>query len=251
MAFFHIIIPAAGSGSRMAGEIPKQYMLLYDKPLISHCIELFFLHPRIASIHVALSVNDTFWDSRKPEPASKLKLHYTGGDTRAQTVLNTLQSMDVADDDWILVHDAARPGLTQHLLDTLINTLENDPVGGLLALPVADTLKFAGEQNADCQYSVLKTIPRAHLWLAQTPQMFRYGLLKHALETAANGIKGHATSSHVANVVLATDEAEAVEALGLQPKLVLGELRNLKVTYPQDLITLETIFDYFQNRGQA
>jgi 2-C-methyl-D-erythritol 4-phosphate cytidylyltransferase len=241
MAFFHIIIPAAGSGSRMAGEIPKQYMLLYGKPLISHCIETFFIHPRIASIHVALSVNDTFWDGLTPEPASKLKLHYTGGETRAQTVLNTLQSIDVAEDDWILVHDAARPGLTQHLLDTLINTLENDPVGGLLAMPVADTLKFAGEHN-----EVLKTIPRAHLWQAQTPQMFRYGILKHALEANI-----HAASSPAANVVLATDEAEAIEAQGLQPKLVLGELRNLKVTYPKDLVTLETIFDYFKNRGQA
>jgi 2-C-methyl-D-erythritol 4-phosphate cytidylyltransferase len=241
MAFFHIIIPAAGSGSRMAGEIPKQYMLLYGKPLISHCIETFFIHPRIASIHVALSVNDTFWDGLTPEPASKLKLHYTGGETRAQTVLNTLQSIDVAEDDWILVHDAARPGLTQHLLDTLINTLENDPVGGLLAMPVADTLKFAGEHN-----EVLKTIPRAHLWQAQTPQMFRYGMLKHALEANI-----HAAPSPAANVVLATDEAEAIEALGLQPKLVLGELRNLKVTYPKDLVTLETIFDYFKNRGQA
>lgn len=233
MAFFHIIIPAAGSGSRMASDISKQYMLLCGKPLISHCIETFFNHPRIASIHVALSAGDTFWNGLSPEPASKLKLHFTGGDTRAQTVLNTLLMIDVAQEDWILVHDAARPGLTHHLLDTLINTLENDPVGGLLAMPVADTLKFAGEQN-----EVLKTISRAHLWQAQTPQMFRYGVLKNALQASI-----HEASSAAINSQIVTDEAQAIEALGLKPKLVQGELRNLKVTYPQDLVFLESIFD--------
>ena len=227
MAFFHIIIPAAGTGSRMAGEIPKQYMLLHGKPLISYCIETFFIHPRIASIHVALSVTDTFWDGLTPESTSKLKLHYTGGETRAQTVLNTLQVMDVADDDWILVHDAARPGLTNALLDNLLNTLENDAVGGLLALPLADTLKQSSAQN-----SVKKTIPRAHLWQAQTPQMFRYAMLKKALES----FDGTVNNSNP------TDEAEAIEALGLQPKLVQGELRNLKITYPKDLELLEALF---------
>ncbi len=238
MAFFHIIIPAAGSGSRMASEIPKQYMLLCGKPLISHCIETFFNHSRIASIHVALSPFDTFWNGLTPEPASKLKLHYTGGDTRAQTVLNTLLKINVAEEDWILVHDAARPGLTHHLLDNLLNSLENDPVGGLLAMPVSDTLKFSGDKN-----EVLKTIPRAHLWQAQTPQMFRYGVLKYALQTSIGAASGDA-------VKIVTDEAEAIEAQGLQPKLVQGELRNLKVTYPQDLIFLESIFDC-KNRGQA
>jgi 2-C-methyl-D-erythritol 4-phosphate cytidylyltransferase len=246
MAFFHIIIPAAGSGSRMAGDIPKQYMLLYGKPLISHCIETFFNHPRIASIHVALHPKDAFWRDLTPAPTSKLKLHYTGGETRAETVLNTLQKIEVADDDWILVHDAARPGLTQYLLDDLLNALENDPVGGLLALPVADTLKFAGESN-----EVLKTIPRAHLWQAQTPQMFRYGVLKHALGAAVVKYHAHAASSPSANVALATDEAEAIESLGLQPKLVMGSLRNLKITYPHDLTFLESIFDFYKNRGQA
>jgi 2-C-methyl-D-erythritol 4-phosphate cytidylyltransferase len=219
---------------------------LYGKPLISHCIETFFNHPRIASIHVALHPKDAFWRDLTPAPASKLKLHYTGGETRAETVLNTLQIMEVADDDWILVHDAARPGLTQYLLDDLLSALENDPVGGLLALPVADTLKFAGEKNTDLNYSVLKTIPRAHLWQAQTPQMFRFGILKHALQANI-----HAASSRSANVALATDEAEAIELQGLEPKLVMGSLRNLKVTYPQDLTFLESIFDYFHNRGQA
>ena len=221
MAFFHIIIPAAGAGSRMGDVLPKQYLRLAGKPMIAHIIQVFFNHPRIASIHLALNPADEFWRSLSLEPASKLKLHYTGGESRAATVLNTLKVMDVANDDWILVHDAARPGLTHQMLDNLLRELEHDPVGGLLALPLADTLK-----HADAFNHVAKTIPRAHLWQAQTPQMFRYATLKNALESF-NGQP--------------TDEAEAVEALGLQPKLVQGELRNLKVTYPQDLALLEAL----------
>lgn len=225
MALFHVIIPAAGAGSRMGDVLPKQYLRLAGKPMIAHTIQVFFNHPRIASIHLALNPLDDFWRSLTLEPASKLKLHYTGGESRAATVLNTLNVIDVAhgvdNDDWILVHDAARPGLTHQMLDKLLSELEHDPVGGLLALPLADTLK-----QSDAFNHVAKTISRAQLWQAQTPQMFRYGLLKQAL-TAYNG--------------QSTDEAEAVEALGLQPKLVQGELRNLKVTYPQDLALLEAL----------
>jgi 2-C-methyl-D-erythritol 4-phosphate cytidylyltransferase len=141
MTFFHVIIPAAGTGSRMENVLPKQYMPLAGKPIISHTIQTFFNHPRISSIHVALSTDDLFWRDLPLDPSSKLKLHYTGGENRSETVLNTLLSMQVADNDWVLVHDAARPGLTSALLDTLLTTLENDAVGGLLALPVADTLK--------------------------------------------------------------------------------------------------------------
>jgi 2-C-methyl-D-erythritol 4-phosphate cytidylyltransferase len=221
MAFFHVIIPAAGIGNRMASVLPKQYVPLAGKPMISHSVQVFFNHPRIASIHLALSPDDGFWQGLPLESASKLKLHYTGGESRSETVLNTLLSIEAAQDDWILVHDAARPGLTQQLLDNLLNTLENDAVGGLLALPLADTLK-----QADAANRVAATIPRADLWQAQTPQMFRFGVLKKALQSF-NGA--------------ATDEAEAIEALGLQPKLVQGELRNLKITYPQDLALLEAL----------
>ena len=241
MAFFHIIIPAAGSGSRMQNALPKQYLPLAGKPMITHTIQIFFSHPRISSIHLALSPDDDFWRSLTLEPSSKLKLHYTGGESRSQTVLNTLQAMEVADDDWILVHDAARPGLTHQLLDNLLNTLENDAVGGLLALPLPDTLKQSDAQNSDLQSRVLKTIPRDGLWQAQTPQMFRYATLKKALEN----FDGTLINSNP------TDEAEAVEALGLSPKLVQGELRNLKITYPQDLALLEALFSAEQNKGAA
>lgn len=223
MARFHIIIPAAGAGNRMATAIPKQYLPLCGKPIVSHCIQTFFSCPRIASINLALSAEDFFWRSLTLDSNSRLNLHYTGGDTRAQTVLNTLEAMrpNVAGDDWILVHDAARPGLTIPLLNQLLDTLEHDDVGGLLALPLADTLK---QSNADQR--VEKTIPREGLWQAQTPQMFRFNLLQKALASFDGA---------------PTDEAQAVEALGLQPKLVTGSLRNMKITYPQDMALMEVL----------
>ncbi len=222
MPNFHVIIPAAGVGNRMANALPKQYIALAGKPLIAHVINTFFNHPVIGSIHLALSPDDQFWRTLTLNPDSKLRLHYTGGATRSETVLNTLNAMQAADNDWILVHDAARPGLTADALTRLVESLQHDEVGGLLALPVADTLKLAHGDNR-----VRNTVSRQNLWRAQTPQMFRYQALRHAL-THFNGIP--------------TDESEAIEALGLQPKLVEGELRNLKVTYPQDLALLETLF---------
>lgn len=221
MARFHIVIPAAGIGNRMETAIPKQYLPISGKPMISYSIQTFFASPRIASIHLALSPEDYFWRNLELAANSRLQLHYTGGETRAQTVLNTLYAMksQVDVDDWILVHDAARPGLTLALLDTLLDSLENDAVGGLLALPLADTLK---QSNADDR--VKTTIPRDGLWQAQTPQMFRYRLLTNALENF-DGVP--------------TDEAQAIEALGFEPKLVIGSLRNMKVTYPQDMALME------------
>lgn len=223
MARFHIIIPTAGAGNRMATAIPKQYLPLCGKPVISHSIQTFFACPRIASINVALSAEDFFWRSLSLDSNSRLNLHYTGGDTRAQTVLNTLRALQpsVAGDDWILVHDAARPGLTAALLNQLLDALEHDEVGGLLALPLADTLK---QSNAGSR--VERTIPREGLWQAQTPQMFRFNLLHQALADFDGS---------------PTDEAQAVEALGLQPKLVAGSLRNMKITYPQDLALMEIL----------
>ena len=223
MAFFHVIIPAAGSGNRMANVLPKQYLPLAGKPMISHVIQVFFNNLRITSIHLALSPDDEFWRTLTLNPESKLHLHYTGGASRSETVLNTLQAIDADDEDWILVHDAARPGLSGKLLESLLDALQDDAVGGLLAMPVADTLK-----KSDANNRAEKTVSRQNLWQAQTPQMFRYATLKKALSEFDGN---------------ATDEAEAIEALGLQPKLVQGELSNLKVTYPQDLALLEALFE--------
>jgi 2-C-methyl-D-erythritol 4-phosphate cytidylyltransferase len=223
MNAFHVIIPAAGSGSRMATEAPKQYLPLLGATLIETTLRVFMACNRLASINVVLSPHDRHWD----EHCSALNPHFRvlrcGGETRAVTVLNGLQALvdEIDEQDWVLVHDAARPGLTVDLLNRLLDALQNDEVGGLLAIPLADTLK-----RADSEQRVVSTEPRDHLWQAQTPQMFRYGLLKRALIQSGGA---------------PTDEAQAVEVLGLQPKLVVGELRNLKITYPQDLAIAEAI----------
>ncbi len=222
MAKFHVLIPAAGSGSRMGADIPKQYLPLFGMPLVAHCIELFTRNSRIGSVNIILSADDIDWQKQAIEIGEKTIIHRCGGETRAATVLNGLSAMqEVGDDEWVLVHDAARPGLTDELLNRLLDSLQDDEVGGLLAIPLADTLK-----RADGQRRVARTESRESLWLAQTPQMFRYGLLKKALQQSG---------------ATPTDEAQAIEALGLQPKLVLGELRNLKITYPQDLALAEAI----------
>lgn len=224
MARFHVIIPAAGAGSRMGSGTPKQYLPLSGKPVIHHTLTAFSANPRISSIILALSTQDTFWDAANINLSAKAQVLRCGGATRAATVLNALDAIQnqVHADDWVLVHDAVRPGLGMAALDHLLDTLENDPVGGLLAIPLADTLK-----RADTNQRVASTEPRSGLWRAQTPQMFRYDLLKRALQQAGDA---------------PTDEAQAVEALGLRPKLVQGEVRNLKITYPQDLALLEAIF---------
>ncbi len=221
MSRFHVIIPAAGVGSRMQSALPKQYIPVLGKPMISHSVQTFFDCARISGIHLALSPEDEFWSSLQLDVKSRLQLHYTGGDTRAETVLNTLNAIMVEDDDWVLVHDAARPGLDAQLLNQLLDTLQVDEVGGLLALPLADTLKKSNSQGRS-----EATISREQLWQAQTPQMFRYHCLKKALQQHG----GHAT-----------DEAQAIEALGLQPKLVVGSLKNMKVTYPQDVAYVEAL----------
>lgn len=223
MSLFHVIIPAAGNGTRMVNVLPKQYLPLAGKPIIAHIIQTFFNHPNIAAIHLALSPEDKFWHSLSLNRESRLHIHYTGGESRSETVLNTLNAMRVDNNDWVLVHDAARPGLSHESLNRLLDTLATDEVGGLLALPVADTIKKSNEINL-----VDQTISRQNLWQAQTPQMFRYAMLKKALAEYDG---------------LPTDEAEAIESLGFSPKLVHGELRNLKVTYPEDLALLEMIFE--------
>ena len=220
MTKFHVIIPAAGSGSRMATVLPKQYLPLAGRPSVSWTLEPFLTCERIASVHLVLSADDAHWQAHATHHPKLSTLH-CGGETRAETVLNALKVLNVEPSDWILVHDAARPGLTHQLLDYLLDEVEDDEVGGLLAIPLADTLK-----RADAKQRVASTEPREGLWQAQTPQMFRYGILKEALIKSGGA---------------PTDEAQAVEALGLSPKLVTGQLRNLKITYPQDLALAEAI----------
>lgn len=223
---YYVVVPAAGTGSRMEAALPKQYLPLNHQALIAHCLGLFSAADEIDGVYVVLSEGDTYWqrhvDTTILHP--KIKVLRCGGASRAQTVLNGLMAMadQTQDDDWILVHDAARPGLSYTLLKNLIDQLKDDAVGGLLALPLADTLK-----RADTDQRVSQTIPRNDLWQAQTPQMFKYAVLRQALIAA----------KHTAP----TDEAQAIEALGLTPKLITGALRNLKVTYPQDLVVVNAL----------
>jgi len=211
------IVPAAGSGSRFGAEKPKQYLDLLGRPLIFHTLAALVACPDIERVWVVLAPDDPWWHRYDwSELGAKLETVSCGGATRAESVGNGLRAaaMVAADDDWILVHDAARPCLDQTMLAALFGELASDPVGGILAVPVADTVK-----RADSAQRVAATEPRDGLWQAQTPQMFRYALLCEAL----------------ANNRLVTDEAGAVEAMGLKPKLVRGDATNLKVTYPADL----------------
>ena len=233
MPRFFAIIPAAGSGSRMRYELPKQYLPLDSKPMIYYSINTLFQNQCITGIFVILAPDDKEWFKHDwSEFSKKLTPLNCGGMTRSESVLNGLatakQKKLINASDWILVHDAARPCLTSIQLEKLIHQLIDDEVGGLLAVPVADTLKCS-----DAQYRITHTESRENLWQAQTPQMFRYDLLITALRKTAS--------------MNTTDDASAVEALGLHPKLVLSDSYNFKVTYPQDLALAELIIQKRNN----
>ncbi|HRP96039.1 MAG TPA: 2-C-methyl-D-erythritol 4-phosphate cytidylyltransferase [Rhodocyclaceae bacterium] len=217
------IVPAAGSGSRMGAERPKQYLPLLGRPLIHHALAVLCAVPAIDKVFVVLSVDDREWGRHDWSALGpKLVPLFCGGATRADSVLGGLRAIasEATQSDWILVHDAARPCIAPWHVEKLMHELAGDEVGGLLAVPVADTLK-----RADPHQRVAATVPRDALWQAQTPQMFRHVMLRRALE-AAHG---------------ATDEAAAIEAAGLHPRLVQGDATNLKVTWPLDLHLAEWI----------
>ena len=224
------IVPAAGSGSRMGAARPKQYLSLLGRPLIHHALSVLCAAPAVDAVFVVLSVDDTEWATHDWSALGpKLRPLFCGGATRADSVLGGLRAIagEAAAGDWVLVHDAARPCLAPWHVDKLVRELANDEVGGLLAVPVADTLKRADEHRHVCE-----TVPRDSLWQAQTPQMFRYVMLRRALEHAKD----------------VTDEASAIEAAGLRPRLVQGDATNLKVTYPLDLHLAEWILQSRQGQ---
>jgi len=213
------LIPAAGTGERLGGQLPKQYLPLNGKPMLFYSVRRLCTNSRINRVYIVLAQSDEWFSQYDwKDFAGKLAPLHCGGETRAASVLNGLDAAnsDIGAEDWVLVHDAARPCLSAQLLDKLLDELGDDKVGGLLALPVADTLK-----RADGAQRVLGTEARERLWQAQTPQMFRYGTLTRALRGMQNA--------------LVTDEARAIEGMGLQPKLVISDARNLKVTHAQDL----------------
>jgi len=226
------LVPAAGSGSRMGGEAAtrKQYLPLCGRPLIHHALATLCAVPRILRVFVVLSPDDGDWDRHDWSAlAPKLSPLFCGGQTRAESVRNGLRATagQVRERDWMLVHDAARPCLATWHVDALIDAVGNDDAGGILALPVADTLK-----RADGEGRIAATVARDQLWQAQTPQMFRHGMLRRALESCSG----------------VTDEAGAMEMLGSRPRLVAADPTNLKVTYPLDLQLAGWIL---QHRGVA
>ena len=217
------VIAAAGGGKRMGAAVPKQYLPLAGRPLLAHAVERVAGHPRVSGAVVVLARDDALWDAVELGPVPRPR-RATGGAERCHSVLNGLEALagDAAEDDWILVHDAARPCVRPEDIDRLMDELAGHPVGGLLGLPARDTLK-----RADPDGSVRETVARAGLWHALTPQMFRFGLLRRALQAAIGG------------GLLVTDEAQAVELAGHVPRLVEGSPDNVKVTAPRDLALAE------------
>jgi 2-C-methyl-D-erythritol 4-phosphate cytidylyltransferase len=216
------LIPCAGTGSRSGAAGPKQYQTLAGKPMVMHTLAAFAEVSRIDQTLVVVSPEDSFFQTPQALNASFL-IASCGGSTRAASVfngLNALRAEGAAAHDWVLVHDAARCLITPEQINQLLDACLNDEVGGLLALPLPDTLKRATHGR------VAATLPRADKWLAQTPQMFRIGSLLEALQLAGDAV---------------TDESSAIETMGLAPKLVPGSAQNFKVTYPQDFSLAEIL----------
>jgi 2-C-methyl-D-erythritol 4-phosphate cytidylyltransferase len=217
MSRYWAVVPAAGIGARMQAERPKQYLHVLNKPILLHTLERLSSVSRIHAIVVCIATTDVYWQTLKLPQSVRTA---PGGAERCVSVLNALQSLDneAQPDDWILVHDAARPCVRIEDIDKLIDSLTESSVGGLLAMPVRDTLK-----RANNNLYIDDTVSRLQLWHALTPQMFRFALLKQAL-----------TQVMTDNVVI-TDDAQALEYLGYQPLLVEGHADNIKITHPHDL----------------
>jgi 2-C-methyl-D-erythritol 4-phosphate cytidylyltransferase len=220
---FFALLPCAGVGSRAGTQQPKQYEPIGGKPLVLHTLAAFRSAQRLSEIWVVVAPGDGFLE---PE-VRRVRLAPCGGASRAESVLNGLLALKASgaqDADWVLVHDAARCLITPEQIDALILACESDPVGGLLALSLPDTVKAAPGDR------VSATLDRSDKWLAQTPQMFRVGALLKALQAQA-----------VSGFVGVTDEASAMEMAGHSPKLVPGSAQNFKVTYPEDFALADAI----------
>ena len=230
------IIPAAGTSQRMnhaVGEqTPKQFLPLGTTTVIEASLSCFLNHPKISGIIVVLNADDRHWDNL--DLTGNEKIHVVvGGKTRAESVQNAvtyLDNMPVKENDFILVHDAARPCLRYGDLETLIAELKEEEVGGILAAPVSDTLKLVDVRNQNGSL-VTKTLDRSNIWRAFTPQMFRFKYLKKALNHCEK------------NSIPVTDEASAIEILDLPVKLIQGHSDNIKITRKEDLQLAEVILN--------
>ena len=220
---YWVVIPAAGIGTRMGAEIPKQYLPLAGRTVIECTLERLLSHSMISGITLALAENDCWWQNSSYMGNEKITT-VTGGEERAHSVLNGLVDLMgyAAPDDWVLVHDAARPCVRLEDISALIRSVEHHPVGGLLGMRIRDTMKRTDETG-----KILQTVEREHLWHAFTPQMFRLGHLHNALSDSLN-----------AGVAI-TDEASAMEWAGYSPLLVEGHGDNIKITQPADLALAE------------
>jgi 2-C-methyl-D-erythritol 4-phosphate cytidylyltransferase len=229
------LIPCAGTGSRAGSPIPKQYRTIAGRNLLYYSLAAFDACSEFTQTLVVLAPDDGYFDPRR-FGALRYAVKRCGGESRHASVYNGLLALaefGARDDDWVLVHDAARPGITPELIRALVAAVRDDPVGGIMAMPVADTLKRVNPSqcpagsNGPATPRIGATEPRDNLWQAQTPQMFRIGTLREALVQAQ--ARGHAV----------TDEASALESLGYAPRVVQGSLRNFKVTYPDDFALAE------------
>ncbi len=216
---FWALVPAAGVGRRMGSALPKQYLELLGRRVIDHTIGRMLSHPAVKGLYVALGSEDGWWAETEFSGHPDL-VRVDGGSERCHSVLNALDALGkvASPDDWVLVHDAARPCLRHRDVDRLIARLRDHPVGGLLGVPVRDTMKRSDKNGA-----VVETVEREGLWHAFTPQMFRCGQLLDALRGA------------MAVGFLVTDEASAIEWAGYQPLMVEGHADNVKITRPEDL----------------
>jgi 2-C-methyl-D-erythritol 4-phosphate cytidylyltransferase len=229
-----VIVPAAGIGRRMQSERPKQYLELVGMPVLSHVLHRLAQLPRVDALVVALHPEDRYWDAINKPLHARLKT-VAGGAERCHSVYNALDSLDgeAQEQDWVLVHDAARPCVRMSDVLRLLRDIGRHPAGGLLALPLNDTVK-----RADAALQAETTVDRSGLWRAQTPQVFRYGALKSALASALAGNR------------LVTDESQAMELAGHRPLLVAGSADNIKITDMQDM-KLAELYLQLQSREQV
>lgn len=218
------VVPAAGIGKRMRETIPKQYLSLSNKPILEHTLHCLLSYSLIRKVVLVVAENDQYWPSIVSKFPNEQIIIAFGGEERCHSVLQGLHALsgEAHDEDWVLVHDAVRPCISHQDLDHLVDQLADHAVGGLLGVPVKDTLKYLNESGL-----VLKTIDRANTWQAQTPQMFRFKSLQQAIQHT------------IETEQFMTDEAGAIELMGYRPKMIMGRPENIKVTEPQDLLWME------------
>ncbi|MGB0936484.1 MAG: 2-C-methyl-D-erythritol 4-phosphate cytidylyltransferase [Colwellia sp.] len=219
---FTVVVPAAGAGKRMLSDCPKQYLKIGSSSVIEHTISNLLAHPLIEKVIVSLSASDAYFSELKVAKDPRVE-QVVGGKERVDSVLSGLLSVNQANNQWVLVHDAARPCVTHEEITNLIKQCTENNSGGLLAVPVVDTLKKSVHITSNTVAKVKATIDRTDLWQALTPQMYRTNELITAIENALE------------NSIDITDESSAIESIGLASMLVLGSRQNIKITRPEDL----------------